>query len=205
MADTPDTPKLESKKVEQVKKFVALAASSNIEEAKNAAYKACQLIRTLRLDIIDPADVNVILQKLALTETKVRQLEAGTRTPFSDDGDDDDFIIRGINQTGRFVRAPKPARDPFGGALFGGRYDPAVGSTPTVDPNDVMTTPVNLKGGARYPGKCENCGKVIATGDAARWQKGVGMWCPEGTTCYHDWKVRQSAQPFSGPLKDLFK
>jgi len=46
--------------VDKVQRLIALAASSNVEEARNAAYLACQLIREHRLDVVAKRDPEVM-------------------------------------------------------------------------------------------------------------------------------------------------
>lgn len=216
MSDDPAA-KLDSKKVEQVKKFVNLAASANLAEAKNAAYKACQLIRQLGLDIVDPEEVNKVFVELAETQKQVKQLEAGAPAAKTLTVDSMTAAINRLNTPPSVpYRPPTSSADPFDpddifsrdlqAALRGVPTKPQYQSPPRPSNarNDPMMAPVTMQ--AQYDQQpCLYCKKVLRRGDQIRWQRGVGIWCPLPAECYKHWASGRQPAPFTGDIADLFK
>ncbi len=209
MSDDPK-PKLDSAKVEQVKKFVNLAASPNLAEAKNAAYKACQLIRALGLDIVDPEAINQVFVELADAQKQVKQLSAGAAPNLGSlTLDSLTDVIHRMNAPPPHVSAPssgrwrRPVLDPVDSTDYDDILRNLRGIPLKPDPSP-MTAPVDIT--TDYDRQaCLYCKRSIRRGEKARWMKGQGIWCPLPADCYKNWSTGKQPAPFAGDIADLFK
>jgi hypothetical protein len=155
------------KVLDTVRKLIQRSASTNRAEAEQAAYMACRLIRTAGLEIVNPPEIDLLLQENEDLKQKVLQLETG------DDDDDDDWT----------VPAPAPMARPVVTAPPVGPYANPLPASLAMPPPP-MAKPIRLV--SKYRGHCKRCGQTYNVGDDILWQKGVGSWCAT-TGCYTDW------------------
>jgi hypothetical protein len=189
-----DTPEKRKARLDGIRKLIQLACSKE-GDGREAAWRACALIRKFGLDIIDPELLDAVYKE----NHALKQLVETTRPKPSrwDPDEDDDFIdplswqsgwagLSGSRHPGATPTAPRqpprPTPQPVPPAPPPPQPPP---SWATQGAGAPMTAPIFIQQ-SKFAGKCKHCGKVINVGDPVRWMKSTGVWCPT-TSCYNDW------------------
>ena len=177
----------EDKVLDAVRKLVNLAASPHRAEAESAAFRACQLIRKYGLEIIDPAEMDKLLQANTELQERVRLLEqtvgpVGGKTQQSNYG--------GFSAT--------PPNSWYQAAYHAASSQTVPPPSAATGPSAPMTAP-RFIAQSQFDGKCYFCGTPFRRGDSILWMRGVGTWCANGKDCYQQWDARQKARAAAGP------
>lgn len=175
---------IDPKTLDKIRKLINLASSNNLQEAQQAAWRACALIREHGIDVVDPDTIDAVYQELSTAQAQLREKPSGsafdpaalgaqlgadfaTALDAAALGDWATISLktpRGSRHTTQYHARPPKSQQP-----------------PPVQP---MTAPIRLQQRFRTP--CRYCGAVQAQGAEILWQKDVGTWCAT-TSCYQDW------------------
>lgn len=190
---------MSSYKIDKVNKLIALTASSNVDEARNAALAACTLIREHNLQIVE-RKVSTPIPASALRDPMNAAWEPVSGSMWDGRVDSSQVDARGNIRRDPMGRArpaaaksaaKRPEAEPRQGRTGGERSEtyPAAKKSTRVSDDDYPRRgfdemdPQVRQIQSKHPGSCKACGTLYEEGETVLWLKGHGCICVDNPSC----------------------